>query len=515
MSKQPTPPSPAGLTKRCAIYTRKSTTMGLEQEFNSLDAQREAALAYIRNQPGWTLVDTHYDDGGFTGANIERPAFQRLLADIEAGKVDVVVVYKVDRLSRSLLDFAKVMERFSKSGASFVSVTQNFSTADAMGRLTLNMLMSFAEFERSMISERTRDKIAASRRRGQWTGGPVPFGYEVKAKKLGINETEAPIVREAFALFLKYRQAAIVARLLNDRSMLPRGATNNPAKQGLRWTKDSISRLLRNPLYAGQMMYGKELHPGQHPRLIDEATHHQVMLSLAGKRRELRYTGVNHDYVLRGLVRCGRCGAAMSPASTKKGKTVHRYYRCCTRDKEGRQVCGARQLPAGALEEFVVERIALATADGSLVAEVERQMRERTDARRKANEELRKRLPDEIANASSAATRYVEELGRLQGRSRELVEAKLRTETDRLTAAEQRLAHAENDRIDVEVADAEREWIVRALRDFGRVWSLMTPENRGRLARSLVVAIRVDEASNQVEVELVNFTAEAKASEAA
>ena len=515
MSKQPTPPSPAGLTKRCAIYTRKSTTMGLEQEFNSLDAQREAALAYIRRQPGWTLVDTHYDDGGFTGANIERPAFQRLLADIEAGKVDVVVVYKVDRLSRSLLDFAKVMERFSKSGASFVSVTQNFSTADAMGRLTLNMLMSFAEFERSMISERTRDKIAASRRRGQWTGGPVPFGYEVKAKKLGISETEAPIVREAFALFLKYRQAAIVARLLNDRSMLPRGATNNPAKQGLRWTKDSISRLLRNPLYAGQMMYGKELHPGQHPRLIDEATHHQVMLSLAGKRRELRYTGVNHDYVLRGLVRCGRCGAAMSPASTKKGKTVHRYYRCCTRDKEGRQVCGARQLPAGALEEFVVERIALATADGSLVAEVERQMRERTDARRKANEELRRRLPDEIANASWAATRYVEELGRLQGRSRELVEAKLRTETDRLTAAEQRLAHAENDRIDVEVADAEREWIVRALRDFDRVWSMMTPENRGRLARSLVVAIRVDEASNQVEVELVNFAADVEASEAA
>ncbi|MFZ5442019.1 MAG: recombinase family protein [Myxococcota bacterium] len=296
MSKQPTPPSPAGLTKRCAIYTRKSTTMGLEQEFNSLDAQREAALAYIRNQPGWTLVDTHYDDGGFTGANIERPAFQRLLADIEAGKVDVVVVYKVDRLSRSLLDFAKVMERFSKSGASFVSVTQNFSTADAMGRLTLNMLMSFAEFERSMISERTRDKIAASRRRGQWTGGPVPFGYKVVEKKLVISDTEGPIVQEAFALFLKYRQAAIVARLLNERSLLPRGMTNNPAETGLRWNKDSVSRLLRNPLYAGQMMYGKELHPGQHPRLVDEATLQQVSVLLEGKHRERRYTGVNHDY---------------------------------------------------------------------------------------------------------------------------------------------------------------------------------------------------------------------------
>ncbi len=164
MSKQPTPPSPAGLTKRCAIYTRKSTTMGLEQEFNSLDAQREAALAYIRRQPGWTLVDMHYDDGGFTGANIERPAFQRLLADIEAGKVDVVVVYKVDRLSRSLLDFAKVMERFSKSGASFVSVTQAFNTTSSMGRLTLNVLLSFAQFEREVTGERIRDKIAASKK---------------------------------------------------------------------------------------------------------------------------------------------------------------------------------------------------------------------------------------------------------------------------------------------------------------------------------------------------------------
>ena len=172
-------------SRRCAIYTRKSTAAGLEQDFNSLDAQREACAAYIGRQPGWTLVDDRYDDGGFTGANIERPAFQRLLADIEAGKIDVVVVYKVDRLSRSLLDFAKLMERFGKAGASFVSVTQNFSTADAMGRLTLNMLMSFAEFEREMIGERTRDKIAAQRRRGKWTGGTVPLGYTRPGQEAG------------------------------------------------------------------------------------------------------------------------------------------------------------------------------------------------------------------------------------------------------------------------------------------------------------------------------------------
>ncbi len=199
------------------------------------------------------------DDGGFTGANIDRPAFTRLLADVEAGKIDVIVLYKVDRLSRSLLDFAKMMERFTAAGVSFVSVKQYFSTAGAMGRLTLNMLMSFAEFERSMVAERTRDKIAASRRKGKWTGGPVPFGYSVKDKKLLVNEVEAQVVREAFfTLFLQHRQMAIVAPTLTERGLLPRGSSR-PPKDGLRWTKDAIARVLRNPLYAGFMTYGDEL----------------------------------------------------------------------------------------------------------------------------------------------------------------------------------------------------------------------------------------------------------------
>ncbi len=507
MTKRQAPTTPTNTARRCAIYTRKSTTMGLEQEFNSLDAQREAALAYIRQQPGWTLVETRYDDGGFTGANIERPAFQRLLADIEARKIDVVVVYKVDRLSRSLLDFAKVMERFSASGASFVSVTQNFSTADAMGRLTLNMLMSFAEFERSMISERTRDKIAASRRRGQWTGGPVPFGYSAKEKKLYVNEVEAQVVREAFTLFVQHRQMATVARMLNERGLLPRGARNRPAEKGLRWTKGSIGRVLRSPLYVGNMMYGDEVHPGLHPRLVDDATYRQVEVILSGKHRELRYTGLNPDYVLRGLLRCGRCGAAMSPASTKKGHTVHRYYRCSTRDKEGKKVCAAKPLPAGAMEEFVVERIESATTDRSLIAQVSKQLKGRIDARRKVVAALRAGLPEEVAKASAAASKYATELGRLEGRARDLVELKLRAETDRLAAAERQLARAESDDLDLQVADGEREWIVGALKDFERAWRLMTPENRGRLMRALVIEVRVDEAKNEVEVELADFAA--------
>src|SRR5690606_12270854 len=235
MSRRPTRSSVEPETRRVAIYTRKSTTMGLAQDFNSLDSQRESCLAYIQRQPGWKLVDERCDDGGFTGANIDRPAFTRLMCDVEAGKVDVIVVYKVDRLSRSLLDFVKVMERLGAAGASFVSVTQNFSTADAMRLLTMNMLMSFAELRREMIIERTRDKIAGARRKGKWTGGPVPYGYSVKDKKLLVNELEARVVREAFDLFLMHRQQAKVAHLLNERMLLPRGSK---VTKKLAWSKE-------------------------------------------------------------------------------------------------------------------------------------------------------------------------------------------------------------------------------------------------------------------------------------
>jgi len=513
MTRRPTARAPTTETKRCAIYTRKSTSVGLDSDFNSLDAQREACLAYIQRQPGWALVDARYDDGGFTGANIDRPAFQRLLADVDAGKVDVIVVYKVDRLSRSLLDFVKVMERLGTAGASFVSVTQNFSTADAMGRLTMNLLASFAEFERSMIAERTRDKIAASRRKGKWTGGPVPFGYSAKDKKLVVNEVEARVVREAFALFLQHRQMAKVARELNERGLLPRGSSR-PSRLGLRWTKDSIARLLRSPLYAGLMMYGDELHPGEHPRLIDEATYREASRILAGPSRELRFTGLNPDYVLRGLLRCGSCGDAMCPASTSKNGKTYRFYRCSRRDKLGKEACAARPLPAGALEDFVAQRITAATADGTLVPHIEQSLRRRIEEQRKALAAMRADLPGRVASASAAASKLTDELGKLDGRARELVEAKLRVEADRLVAAERQLAEVERDLADLEVADAEVTWMLGALRDFETVWRLMTPENRGRLLRALVAAVRVKD-EGEVEIELVNFSADARAEEAA
>lgn len=511
MSKRHPLTTPAPETKRCAIYTRKSTTMGLEQDFNSLDAQHEACAAYVRRQPGWTLVEQTYSDGGFTGANIERPAFQRLLADVAAGKIDVVVVYKVDRLSRSLLDFAKVMERFNAGGASFVSVTQNFSTADAMGRLTLNMLMSFAEFEREMIAERTRDKIAMSRRKGKWTGGPVPFGYSAKDKRLVINEAEAAIVREAFALFLQHRRIFAVATSLNDRRQLPRGMAGRPAKHGLRWTKDSMRRLLRSPIYVGQMMYGDELYPGEHPRLVDETTFRRAQRILEGGERELRFNGLNPEYVLRGLLRCGQCGDPMTPASTRKGNKQWRYYRCSTRDKHGNSMCRAKPLPAAAIEGFVIERIAEATQDGSLAAEVKALLDARIKQRREDIAKLRSELPAVVADAAANAARHSEDLQKFEGRARELIEKKLRTESDRLLAAERQLAESERDLLDLHEASIEADWVVGAIASFAKVWELMTPENRGRLLRALVSSITVDEESGTVEIALVDFGADPEA----
>ncbi|MDP1826614.1 MAG: recombinase family protein [Archangium sp.] len=500
------PPVSADSPRKCAVYTRKSTTAGLEQEFNSLDAQREACVAYVNRQQNWKLLDEHYDDGGFTGANTDRPAFQRLMADVESGKVDIVVVYKVDRLSRSLLDFAKVMERLDKAGASFVSVTQNFSTADAMGRLTMNLLASFAEFEREMISERTRDKIAASRRRGKWTGGPCPFGYNVVDKKLTINELEAPIVREAFEVLLQHRRMATVAAVMNERERLPRKTKRLDEKP--QWTKDTIAKLLRNPLYGGLMMYRDERHPGEHPAIIDPVTFQRAQVVLAGRERHLKFHGLNFDYILRGLIKCGKCGKPMTPASTRKGRSVYRYYRCTTRDKRGTDACDVLPLAAGAIEDYVVDRIAEASLGPTLMADIEQALAARLAAKRQTLATVKEKAPDIIAEHSSKASKLVDELTRLEGRSRGVAAAKLRAETDLLTSAERSLADAERGLVEVLGAIADLKPVLRVLGNFKELWGVMTPTNRVRMLSALIDEVRVHEQDGSVNIALIDFANE-------
>jgi site-specific DNA recombinase len=258
---------------RCAIYTRKSTEDGLEQEFNSLDAQREAGEAYIKSQKheGWDCLPAKYDDGGFTGANMDRPALRRLLADIEAGKVDCVVVYKVDRLSRSLLDFARIMATFEGHKVSFVSVTQAFNTATSMGRLILNVLLSFAQFEREMISERTRDKIAAARRKGKWSGGMPVLGYTVNETKLVVDKREAEIVRQIFDLYLEKQSLLAVVQELQRRGWRTKRWTTRKgrARGGRPFDKGSLYHLLTNSVYVGKVRYKDEVHGGEHKAIVD------------------------------------------------------------------------------------------------------------------------------------------------------------------------------------------------------------------------------------------------------
>jgi len=258
---------------RCAIYTRKLTTEGLDSDFNTLDAQREAAEHFIKSQAaqGWKALLERYDDGGFTGGNLERPALTRLMDDIERGEIDTVVVYKVDRLSRSLLDFARLVERFEKRRVAFVSITQHFDTSTSMGRLVLHILLSFAQFERELISERTRDKIAAAKRRGKWTGGPLVLGYRVDRQRraLEVVPGEAAIVKRAFELYERTLSVALTAQRLNARGLTLRTrVAEDGTTRGRPFSKNAVHRLLRNPLYVGKVRHNDDLFLGEHEPII-------------------------------------------------------------------------------------------------------------------------------------------------------------------------------------------------------------------------------------------------------
>jgi len=496
--------------RRCAIYTRKSTTMGLEQEFNTLDAQREACEAYILSQRhnGWELVPERYDDGGFTGANLERPAFQRLMDDMDAGKVDILVVYKVDRLSRSLLDFAQVMRRFNAADVSFVSVTQNFNTADAMGRLTLNILFSFAQFEREMISERTRDKVAAARRRGKWTGGPVPLGYDVVDKKLIINELEADTIREMFRLYLERCSGLEVMKELNRQGRATKRhiSKNGRVRQARAWSKDAVLRTLKNPIYRGMMPYKDESFPGDHEAIISPQDFAQAQAILSGNYTPKRKAAQNPAYILRGLLRCECCGAAYTPGSTRRRGTEYRYYRCVTRDKQGKDACPSKPLPAQAIEDFVCERIRQAVRTGDLNESVADWLLH-TAAEHKARfERERKLLPQKIAQLSAEGKGLIRKLDEMESESaRTMIEQSLEEVGRHLSAKQARLAEVEKALLELEDAELEARWVADTVIRFDDVWDHLNPANRGRLVQAIIHEVVVNEPKNRVSATLADI----------
>jgi DNA invertase Pin-like site-specific DNA recombinase len=315
---------------RCAIYTRKSTEEGLDQEFNSLDAQREACAAYIMSQrhEGWALVPDYYDDGGFTGGNMDRPGLKQLLADVEAGKVDVIVVYKVDRLTRALSDFAKIVDVLDAAGASFVSITQSFNTTTSMGRLTLNVLLSFAQFEREVISERVRDKVAASKRKGMWMGGNCPLGYDIQDRKLVVNEAEAETVRFMMHRYLELGSVYDLAAELRAKGVTSKVHRSEEGKiwGGKPIAPGALYHILGNQLYRGVVVHKGEAHPGEHVAIVDDELWIAVQEKLTSNRIERRHqANANEVSLLAGMIRDGE-GRRMTPSHASRGDVRYRYY---------------------------------------------------------------------------------------------------------------------------------------------------------------------------------------------
>jgi len=502
--RQPKPTTPPPVpTIRCAIYTRKSSEEGLQQEFNSLDAQREAAEAYIASQKaeGWVCLPERYDDGGFTGGNMERPALKRLLADIDAGHVDCVVVYKVDRLSRSLLDFARIMETFERQNISFVSVTQHFNTTNSMGRLTLNILLSFAQFEREIIGERIRDKIAASRARGKWTGGTPILGYDVDrtngGPKLVVNAVEASRVREIFELYLELGSLLQVVADLDRRGWVNKVWTTRDGRKrgGLPFDKCRLHQLLTNPLYVGKVKHKTELFAGEHEAIVPDDVFDDVQKQLQRNGRSATTPHRNrHGALLRGLLYCKACGRAMSHTFSCKGAKRYRYYACTHAVKSGRSACPSRSLPAAEIEAAVIDQIRCIGEDPGLLdatlGEARRQTEaaiERLEAERRTLERGLSRCHAEILRlAASEATEAA------VARTADL-EDQIRQTEHRLSEVATQTAARKQDLLN----EAD---VATAFADFDNVWTSLTPREQVRLINLLVSRVEYDAADNSIEI---------------
>jgi len=374
-------------TIKCVVYTRKSTNKGLDRDFNTLDAQREACEAYIASQrhEGWACLRAKYDDGGCSGGNLDRPALQRLIKDIEADKVDAVVVYKIDRISRSLLDFAKLMELFEKHNVTFTSITQQFSTATAMGRLTLNVLLSFAAFEREISIERVKDKVDASKKKGKYLGGTPTYGYDVDydAKRLVVNPVEAKTVCWIYGQYIETQSLLGIAKELNGKGIMTKSwkTKNGTFHKGGPWNNQHIYRALNNKTYLGLVAHEGETYKGEQEAIVPQQLWDDVQSTLAlGVCRRRNQETHETKALLRGIIRCGHCGKAMIPSYTRRRNKIYRYYICGGAAKSGYDTCPIRCIPAGAIEDAVLTQLRLILGSPEIVAQTYNMLQSRVDA---------------------------------------------------------------------------------------------------------------------------------------
>ena len=506
---------------RCAIYTRKSTDEGLDQDFNSLDAQRESAEAYIlsHKHEGWACLPERYDDGGFTGGNMERPALKRLLTDIEAGEIDCVVVYKVDRLSRSLLDFARIMETFEKHGVSFVSVTQQFNTTNSMGRLTMNILLSFAQFEREIIAERTRDKMSAARRKGKWMGGGLVLGYDVAPRggRLVVNEEEAAQVRAIYELYLEHRSLIPVVRELDRRGWRNKRWITKKGNErgGAPFTKNTLFRLLTNVIYIGKVSYKGTIYPGEHDAIVDAKVWKRVQELL---RRNGRNGGkeVRNKYgaLLKGLLYCVPCNTAMVHTYTaKKNGRRYRYYVCLNAQQRGWDACPTKSVNAHDLETFVVDHIRGLGSDGEIVAETIRQVREKSEKRMIELERERRSLERKLRRLH-AKLRELALMPAAPGSDVSLTADRLADLQDQIRSIEQRMTAIREEVLSLERETVDESDLVKALSIFDPVWESLNSRERHRVMHLLIDRIAYDGRDGSVTVSFRSLGIKALCNEA-
>jgi site-specific DNA recombinase len=488
--------TPAPKPVRCAIYTRKSTEEGLNQEFNSLDAQRESAEAYILSQKhdGWTLVPTQYSDGGYTGANIERPGVRQLLADIGAGKIDCVVVYKVDRLSRSLIDFARMMELFEKRGVCFVSVTQQFNTKASLGRLTLNILLSFAQFEREIISERTRDKQVAARKKGKWTGGHILLGYDLdsRAGKLAVNADEAERIREMFRLYLEGTPVMEIVQRFDKLGWRNKQWTTHEGKLygGSPLRRCHIYKLLGNVLYTGQVRVGDEIFPGEHEAIIDQPTFELAQVKLKDNTwKSGNPHRIKMDALLRGMIYCSCCGSGMYSTYSANKERRYRYYVCYRSQQKIEGYCTSRSVSAPLVEDAVVESIRRVGVHPDVLAET-------AVAARQQLADITTGLRGELNTTNGRVKNLKSQIARLRNpEAQRLAEIREQLAAGETRAEELRkeILRREKQRID------ERE-LRRTMESFEDVWKAMNLDEQRDLLRQLVEKVGYDGRTGKVTV---------------
>jgi len=478
-------------TIRCASYGRKSIA-DLEQEFNSIEAQREASEAYIASQKGngWICLPERYDDNGFTGSNLDRPAMARLMADIQAGLVDCVVVYKVDRLSRSLLDFSRLVEVFDRHGVSFVSVTQPINTADSTGRLMLNILLSFAQFERETIADRTRDKVCAARRKGKWTGGIPVLGYDVHPDggKLLVNEDEAPIVREIFRLYLQHKSLQKVVAELGRRGWTTKSWTTKAGRlrEGKPFSKSNLSRFLANPVFIGCVNHKGQIYPGEHTGIIRKSTFDKVQAILAENQKTGPFKSKNkYGHLLKGLIRCGACNAAYIPTSQKRGSRVYRYYTCSSAQKLGWKSCPHPNISADKLEKLIVEQVRIIGSDPKLQAETLKQVRKIARQQASALESEAKRLRGQADKLDAEKTGLLRALagGEVSGTA---ISGRMAELENKAATLATRLAEVERDREALDQSSLAPDDLTKALGLFDPIWDALFPAEQARIIELLI-----------------------------